>query len=142
MELDDVEPEIFGLLIHWLYTKNIHQLLTDDEHNLESTIALAKLWILGQRFVIPAMQASVIVALEEKLFKATVFNELSLLKHLTNFVYENLDLAIERSALKQLVVHKFAQSTGEILAAVRNEMPQEMWFDLSVELADLLGNNC
>lgn len=142
MELDDVEPEIFGLLIHWLYTKNIHQLLTDDEHNLESTIALAKLWILGQRFVIPAMQASVIVALEEKLFKATVFNELSLLKHLTNFVYENLDLAIERSALKQLVVHKFAQSIGEILAAVRNEMPQEMWFDLSVELADLLGNNC
>jgi hypothetical protein len=140
MELDDVEPEIFGMLIHWLYTKNIHQLLKDDKHNLESTIALTKLWILGQRFVIPAMQASVIVALQNKLLLPTVFDELTLWKYLANFIYKNTDVAIARSTFKHIVVRKFARSTGEVLAALRNEMPQEMWFDVSVEMAHLLGN--
>ena len=139
MELDDVEPEIFGLLIHWLYTKNIHQLLTDDKHNLESTIALVKLWTLGKRFIIPTMQASVMVALEDKLVKATVFNELSLLIHLTNFIYENDEVALEHSALKQLVIRKFAHSTAEVLRVVIKGMPQEILFDIRVKMPRLPG---
>jgi hypothetical protein len=85
------------------------------------------------------MQASVIVALGDKLFKATVFNELSLLIHLTNFIYENDEVALEHSALKQLVIRKFAHSTAENLRVVIKRMPQEILFDIRVKMPRLPG---
>ena len=59
MLLDDVDPRIFGLLIHWLYTHRVMQ----PAHNEELFRALggplltyAKLWSLGSRCLMPALQ--------------------------------------------------------------------------------------
>jgi hypothetical protein len=52
MELNDIEGDTFGLFVHWLYTQ-------EAEHANEGqmkTLALVKLWNLGQRFIIPQLQ--------------------------------------------------------------------------------------
>jgi hypothetical protein len=52
MELDDIEADTFGLFVNWLYTQKIERA---DDTNLTAE-ELGKLWILGQRFIIPQLQ--------------------------------------------------------------------------------------
>jgi hypothetical protein len=49
MEMEDVEPNIFGLLVNWLYTQN----RVDNDGSWQGIFDLAKLWTLGGRCLIP-----------------------------------------------------------------------------------------
>ena len=70
MKLEDIEGPVFGLMISWLYTKQIE----DDEEDTETAkeeesdqtiglaksqpfpLRLAKLWTLAERFLVPSLQ--------------------------------------------------------------------------------------
>jgi hypothetical protein len=53
MTLDDIDPEAFALLVDWLY----YQRIESDGIDLPT---LARLWIMGGRFLLPAVQNSAI----------------------------------------------------------------------------------
>jgi len=54
MRLEDVEIPIFGMLLHWMYFHEI------EDKNEEDVMGLAKLWVLGGRFLVPEMQNAAI----------------------------------------------------------------------------------
>jgi hypothetical protein len=49
MDLEDIDGSTFGLFVNWLY---IQKLERADDIKLTAE-ELGKLWILGQRFIIP-----------------------------------------------------------------------------------------
>ena len=51
MTLDDIDPDAFGLLVDWLYTQRV-------DVDGDSLPTLARLWIMGDLFLIPAIQNS------------------------------------------------------------------------------------
>jgi len=50
MRLEDVEIPIFSMLLHWMYFHEI------EDKNEEDVMGLAKLWVLGGRFLVPEVQ--------------------------------------------------------------------------------------
>ncbi|TVY47516.1 hypothetical protein LOCC1_G003653 [Lachnellula occidentalis] len=52
MVLEDVEPEIFGYMVNWLYTQKI---IHPEDKGIEP-VEFAKLWVLAGRFMIPQLQ--------------------------------------------------------------------------------------
>jgi hypothetical protein len=62
MVLDDVEPEIFALLSHWLHNRG--KLPTfRNAHNVakgETLVKYAKLWTLADRLIMPFLKNNII----------------------------------------------------------------------------------
>lgn len=52
MELNDVDPKVFGILANWLYSQEV----TDAEKKTPDLVTCAKLWILGDRFLMRKLQ--------------------------------------------------------------------------------------
>jgi hypothetical protein len=52
MELNDVDPQVFGILANWLYSQEG----ADAEKKTPDLVACAKLWILGDRFLMRKLQ--------------------------------------------------------------------------------------
>jgi hypothetical protein len=52
MELDDVDPEVFGILANWLYTQEV----SDAEKKTPDLVTYAKLWVLGECFLMRKLQ--------------------------------------------------------------------------------------
>jgi hypothetical protein len=50
MKIEDVETEVFGLLVHWLYRKEI------EDGNTVGVLDLIKLWLLAERYIMPELQ--------------------------------------------------------------------------------------
>jgi hypothetical protein len=65
MEFDDVDVTAFGILSGWLYTQKIE----DSEGELPDLTTLGRLWILGDRFLIPKLQNIAMDAIYNKLYK-------------------------------------------------------------------------
>ncbi|KUJ19806.1 uncharacterized protein LY89DRAFT_682654 [Mollisia scopiformis] len=62
--LDDVEPDLFGLLVKWLHCKKSDhpgRRMWMDDPDIEMLI---KLWVLADRFLIPRLQNDIMVLLE------------------------------------------------------------------------------
>ncbi|KAE8445846.1 hypothetical protein EG329_012769 [Mollisiaceae sp. DMI_Dod_QoI] len=55
MTFDDVEGDIFGMPVNWIYLKEI---VRGDEKRV-TYLNLAKLWSLGERFIMPQLQNAV-----------------------------------------------------------------------------------
>jgi len=52
MKLDDVDPEVFAILVNWIY----YRVVTNAEKKTPDLVTCAKLWILGDRFLMRKMQ--------------------------------------------------------------------------------------
>ena len=56
MRLEDVDCKTFGYLNGWLYTAKIDESILEGLEGYENVVSLAKLWILGERFLILDLQ--------------------------------------------------------------------------------------
>ncbi len=52
MVLEDVDPQVFGILANWLYSEEV----CDAEKNTPDLVACAKLWVLADKFLIIKLQ--------------------------------------------------------------------------------------
>jgi len=63
MKLDDVEAEVFGRLVHWIYygvIEDYEGLTALRPHIIfETNMSMAKLWVLARRCLIPKLQNQV-----------------------------------------------------------------------------------
>ncbi|KAG9228230.1 hypothetical protein BJ875DRAFT_478002 [Amylocarpus encephaloides] len=62
MRLEDVDPAVFGLLIHWVYHQKFDLPRVEGKEGKVSADyeKLAELWILAQRTLMPALQNHVV----------------------------------------------------------------------------------
>ena len=60
MELEDIEPKIFGIFVNWLYVQKI----TDEEGQLASCSDCINLWILADKILVPSLQNQALMSLE------------------------------------------------------------------------------
>jgi hypothetical protein len=65
MKFDDVDVTAFGVLSDWFYTQKI----TDSEDKLPDLTTLGRVWILGDRFLIPKLQNMAMDMICDKLYK-------------------------------------------------------------------------
>ena len=54
--LKDIEEKVFHLLVHWLYTQRLD--VADGE--AKALILFTKLWLMADRFMMPALQNATI----------------------------------------------------------------------------------
>lgn len=62
MRLEDVDPVVFGLLVHWVYHQKFQLPRVEGKEGKLSADyeKLAELWILAQRMLMPALQNHVV----------------------------------------------------------------------------------
>jgi hypothetical protein len=127
LSLPDVEVPIFDIFNQFLYTGR----LADGEgHTLRSN-TLIKLWLFGDRFIVPCLQNSAIDALDKKFHMThslpTRFNKL---------IWENtLPSALLRKYMLDIVVY---MADVEVILSSGNE---EYWtHEALVDLAKALFN--
>jgi hypothetical protein len=53
MTLQDVDPSLFGAVVHWCYQEKIDEMQQDENGNIVAIkegrlVVLAKMWMLGQ----------------------------------------------------------------------------------------------
>ncbi|TVY71419.1 Kelch-like protein [Lachnellula suecica] len=61
MRLPDVDADVFGIVVNWLYT----QAIIHTEERTIRIVELAKLWSLAERFQIPELQNQAIQAIDK-----------------------------------------------------------------------------
>lgn len=73
-KLDDMEPEVVGLLVNWIYTQMIdlklpkgNTALKEGDHPelSKKILLLTKLWVLSNRLVIPRLQNLIIHIIDQ-----------------------------------------------------------------------------
>jgi BTB/POZ domain len=64
MTLEDLDPTIFGFLVHWLYTKKVTIQESTDGKEWK---AMSDLWLLAQRSLIPQLQNDAMIKLHDRL---------------------------------------------------------------------------
>jgi len=79
LQLEDVEGEIFGVFVNWLYTQTIE----DEEAKVPSAHHLIQLWVLADRLLVPTLQNQALLVLDKQR-REGCRPSLSY-----NFVYEN-----------------------------------------------------
>ena len=139
MELDDVEPEIFGLLVHWLYTKGFNIDLEDFDSPFKIWVILAKLWILAERFALPALQNDVmhrLYILREEHYLAMCPLSNPDFKDLLACVYEDNKRDPEEFLLKAFLVDGVAREIKPdcYRCTCTDGIPVAMWIDLTRSL--------
>ncbi|KAF8859756.1 hypothetical protein BDZ45DRAFT_350418 [Acephala macrosclerotiorum] len=60
MDIDEVEPRIFGIFVTWLYSQTIK----DEDGNIPAPEKIVRLWIFADRILCPRLQNQAIVALD------------------------------------------------------------------------------
>jgi len=125
MRLADVDGELFGKLVHWLYTKQI------EEHLLEvdSLVPMAKFWSLAERFEVVELQNAIMDCMVLFLKKC----EGGSLGEFLKFAYAEGGKV--DSALKRLAVDKLCWDVElEVLKVMREEgsVPAEVWGDVAM----------
>lgn len=132
MRLEDVSGEDFGKLVHWLYTKQIEEATPEEEiETCAELLSLAKLWTLGERFLIVEFQNQVMRRIVH-LVKAE--KKVSDLRELFSYAYE----ARAETPLKRLVVDKLAWDVEpDVLKAIKSDgvVPADMWPDITMVLS-------
>jgi len=103
--LESTQPEVFGLLVEWLYTQDIPETHCTDENieehdrneqELPSTAHLVNLWLLAEYLQIPKLQNKALNVLRERVLRNSAFH--SSLFHL---VYEK---TMDDSVLRKFFV--------------------------------------
>jgi hypothetical protein len=139
MNLPDIDADIFGLLVHWLYTQ---QLDLDPKDRDSNVLPLAKLWRLAERCLITKLQNSIM----DTLTPLVEYAEKQNLKDFLHYAYESK----EKSPLKRLAANRMAWTvTAHALGAwIEDEhLPEGILIDIVMSLkkdhvpGKVAGNN-
>jgi len=99
MRLEDVEVETFGVLVHWMYTGEFKaglRAFTNDKDDTDYDLtAVAKVWKLAQRLLMPRLQNS---AMEEIFKNRRVSSDDSIIK-LAKFIFRSRETVDKNLAL-------------------------------------------
>lgn len=122
MVLDDVEPEIFAMLSHWLHNRG--RLPTfrnaDDVAKGETLVKYAKLWILADRLIMPFLQNNTIDLFQQKIGEVGL-DECEGLMDLLYGDRQNADG--ETGMLKKVLLYKFYVTRKEQLDSCKYTVP-------------------
>jgi hypothetical protein len=133
MNLDDVDPDVFAMLVQWLYTEETQITIKDDTTDV---MMLANLWTLGDRFQMRALQNTTLLHLDRYVSDILFIEHPTLYKDLAHYVYTKFsETELEKCPLKQLVVDRVGQGDPESLEEHKGNFPQQIWFDLAVTWA-------
>jgi len=133
MSLDDIDGPVFGLLVAWLYTKDISDedvsmgvVATSASVLVITALRLAKLWVLDRRFLIPNLQNQVITKLHPLLARLGG----SGMKEVVDYVYSG-----EYDELRNLVSTSLAFMTREHhLSSILDQLPPQALVDVTRHL--------
>jgi hypothetical protein len=122
MTLTDVETQPFGLLIHWMYQQEIEGGKGGD------IVQLAKLWLLGERFLIPKLQNEAMELLYEMIEPISTPQ----MQELLTLVYETkVDFP-----LKKIVMQRFIRLPPGNLQQWFKFFPAGMLEDITMAFAN------
>jgi hypothetical protein len=140
LELEDVDPKVFGFLVHWLYHQKVEDGTEDTGKCViaDQLMLFANLWELGQRFMIRPLQDDAISRILD-LLQITKFDngeDMAGLKELIKFVYRD---ELRDSALAKVAVDKIAldiKSADLDLYCWFEDMPARLWYDITMYLKE------
>jgi hypothetical protein len=131
MNLEDVEAPIFGLFNNWLSTQKFE---TADGKRLQ-LIEYAKLWSLSQRFLMPALAATLLKETEDTAPSSDVKSG-STLKDFQHYVYLGADQQVD-SGLKKVVIKKTLSSIKQTdIEEIMNNFPEGILIDFTKHLLE------
>jgi hypothetical protein len=144
MILDDVDGDAFGWVAHWLYFKNIMPQSKDTDMGLgrDKLTLLARIWILGSRFLLPGLQNAamslIFGILEGEDFEDQIGR--GYLQDLAALAYQ-IDARLGLKQLKSIAVDMLAWKTSASeLKKWRGKIPEEMLFDIMLALKEQFDN--
>jgi hypothetical protein len=123
---EDIPVDIFGLFVHWLYTRQLcHPGL--EPQNLE-LMELAQLWTLAGRFLVPKLQNEVMLKFFHFIRGVNIPDALEILE----YIYETEeDTMLKLVALDQVVLWNQKNGGDAFCAPVLDSLPRGMLLDLS-----------
>ncbi|TVY89195.1 Kelch-like protein, partial [Lachnellula willkommii] len=131
MTLEDVDPAMFGAVVNWLYTQKIEEMQQDEDGHVVAIregrlVLLGKLWMLGQRFMMPGFQNKVMSRLRSKVVLCGAND----LRQFANYAWEsNSDL------LRRFAVDRFATMTEEkMFSDVVDDLPPGLLADIAKKM--------
>ncbi|KAH8802265.1 hypothetical protein F5882DRAFT_284797, partial [Hyaloscypha sp. PMI_1271] len=144
MTLEDVEASVFGLLVSWLYTGDIAARKSRQHDNsfklYHKPTQLAKLWILGERFLMPQLQNRVVneifPAIEGLIFDREIYKTIEdespaeLIKSFVQFSYSAGSPTLQKLAVSTLG----RRCPEEIFMELIDGLPKEAWLDVAKAL--------
>ncbi|KAH8601405.1 hypothetical protein B0O99DRAFT_736614 [Bisporella sp. PMI_857] len=138
MDLDDVEPSIFGMVVHWLYFNKIdgggHLLATTDK-----LVMRAKVWVLGRRFLMPQLQnyisSGLVSVCVVKIKKGD--SEKAGLVEFCHYIYENHCIELQKLAVDCLI----DDENRDGFTAIWKDLPTMMHFDLAIAMKSICLTN-
>jgi hypothetical protein len=122
MTLDDIDPDAFGLLVDWLYTQRV-----DVDGN--SLPTLERLWIMGDRFLIPAIQNSAMDCIHGALVA-----ESGSVERFREYVRLANDFNGGENLLVYVVIRMFCATGQKHYDLLVPEIPPEMLLKLALPL--------
>jgi hypothetical protein len=127
--LDEDDSETVRLLIQWFYTQELGTRQPEEELEdrdcFQEDLALAKLWVLADKLLLPRLQNQVIEKMEEI---RTALNELP--TSCATYIYEKTAAG---SPLRRWLVHVCAGWLDqEYFASNAGQFPHEMLMDMAL----------
>jgi hypothetical protein len=122
MTLDDIDPDAFGLLVDWIY----YQRVKSDGVDLPT---LARLWIMGGRFLIPAVQNLAMDRIYTILFEATEKNQA--VEQFREYARLANDFSDGENALANVIIRKLCTTRQKRYDLWAPEISPKMLFELS-----------
>lgn len=119
LDLEDVEPAIFALLVGWIYSQTVPP---QDAYIPRS--ALCALWVLADRLLIPKLQNEVIVALD---IASTHFTSARPTGAASTWVYQK---TTSRSPLRRYLTHLVAAAPPNSKEPKLELYPTELLIDV------------
>ena len=126
MHLDDVEPEVFGLFIHWIYYQDIPNEPTQPGYLLN----VARLWVMAQRFLIPRLQNAAIQILNRGFYLGIYTGHQSLAPFLWELGKDN--------PMTRLFIDSLAHYDNTFLESFDSYIPAEM----GLEVLKIMKKDC
>ena len=116
MDLEDTDPEVFGIFVNWLYTQKLVNSLGDDP----TVSILLKLWILGNRFLAQNLQNQTLDRLDKLRFRKGLPS--------SSFCYVYKNTAVGSPLRRYLVDLRSIDSMG--LSVDKRDYPPQMLVDI------------
>lgn len=137
--LDDVDAEVFGLFVQWLYTQDImdpDSSTTGEtiKKQMPSTTHLIELWLLAEYLQVPKLQNYVLKVIKEREKPLDLQNESF------HILYERTESG---SILRKFFVDLLCWSSmsGQTVLKMQHAIPSEMILDMLVLERDRRVNN-
>lgn len=125
MQLDGVEPEVFGVLVHWIYYQTIEEeQIADKEQITHIDVGkLGKIWVLAERLMMPTFQNRIM----DRLHLALRTNIISEIKQLIKLAYEGRD---GDNPLAKVIIWAMCWMEKKKFDYLVDYMPQSMALDV------------